>query len=179
MTCRQARSRRRKRSAWWHALRLSWRSRTDQSLNSRAHWRSDQAPWRHRDGRSAPAQEPRELARLAVGVPQGRRGLDQPLGAAEREHHRDREGSLERNCLEVIVKPHLDVGPVALVGLVPDGEVEAPDIVLDRVAEKLVQMRAAGPEAHDLAIVIAREHEVVAVAEGEPEARRRDGCADL
>src|SRR5262249_6383078 len=53
------------------------------------------------------------------------------------------------------------------------------EIVFDRVAEKLVQMRAARPEAHDLAVMVAREHEIVTIAEGEPEARRGAGRADL
>src|SRR5262245_12213505 len=153
MTCRRVRSRRRKRSEWWRAWRLSWRSKTDLGLNSRAHWRPDQAPWRHRAGRLGPAQEARELARLAIAPPKHRRRLDQPLGAAECEHHRDHDGALERDRLEVIIEPHLDVGPVALVGLVSDGEVEVPEIVSDRVAQKLVQMGAARPEAHDPAVV--------------------------
>src|SRR5262249_32171374 len=94
-------------------------------------------------------------------------------------HDPDHNGSARSGRLQVVVEPDLDVGPVALVGLVADGEVKMSDAALDRVAQQLMEMRAARPIAHDLAVVIAGRHEIVAAAVGEPEARGRDGRADI
>src|SRR5262245_14285054 len=150
-------------------------------VNSRAHRAADQAPWRHRvaGGGSAKAQESGDFAGFAVGPPEHRRCFDQPFGAPECPDHGHHDSAAQRGRLQVVVEPDLDVGPVALIGLVPDGEVEIPDAVLDRMAQKLVQMRAARAKAHDLAVVIAGQHEIVAAAVGEPEARGRDGRADV
>ncbi len=73
---------------------------------------------------------------------------------------------------QVVVKPELGVGPVALVGLVADGEVEAGKPAFDGMAHQLVQMRPARAEARQLAVVIARQHQVVGIAEGQTEIGR-------
>src|SRR5215468_9950147 len=125
------------------------------------------------------AQEPGELAGLAVGPPEHGRGFDQALGTPEGADQGDHDSAAQRGCLQMVVEPDLDVGPVALIGLIPDGEVEIPDVALDRMAQQLVQMRATGPKAHDLAVMIARQHEIVAAAVDEPQARCRDGRADI
>src|SRR5262245_37323056 len=84
----------------------------------------------------------------------------------------DRRGqrpALERRCLDVVVDLQLDVRPVALVELVADREVEAVETAFDRVTQQLAQVRAARPEARDLAVIVAGQYEVVAAAERQPE----------
>src|SRR5437879_13478308 len=98
-----------------------------------------------RGGGLALAQEPGELAGLAVGVPERGRRLDQTLGAPECADHGNHDSAAQRGRLQMVVEPDLDVGPVALVGLVANGEVETADAVLAGMAQRLVQMRASRP----------------------------------
>src|SRR6185436_15305790 len=104
----------------------------------------------------------------AVQAPQYGSLLDETLGAAIGKHHGDDQPAAQARSGQVVVQPQLGVGPVELVGLVADREIEPFESALDRAAQKLVQMRAAGTEARDFAVVIARQHEIVGVAEAQP-----------
>src|SRR5262245_30323626 len=94
-------------------------------------------------------------ARLAEGAPQGRALLDDAFGPAIGRGQRHHRRAAPRHRGEIVVQAQLGVGPVALVGFVADGEVEARKAPLDGVADELVEMRAARPEAGELAVVIA------------------------
>src|SRR5215471_10042056 len=91
-----------------------------QSRSSRTGSRLTLSRW----GRSTLADQSCERARLAEGGPQGRRLLDQalgpPIGGDQRNHRRAAEGGGG----EIVVEPELGVRPIALVGLVADGEIE-------------------------------------------------------
>src|SRR5262245_22824573 len=101
------------------------------------------------------AERSGEPARLAEGAPQGRALLDDAFGPAIGRGQRHHRRAAPRHRGEIVVQAQLGVGPVALVGFVADGEVEARKAPLDGVADELVEMRAARPEAGELAVAIA------------------------
>src|SRR5258706_9235323 len=92
---------------------------------------------------SAAAERCLKRPGLAEGAPQDRRLLDEALGPLEGRHQRHDQAAASGRRRQIIVELQFDVGPVALVGLVADGEIEALKAALDRVAQELVQMRAA------------------------------------
>ena len=103
-------------------------------------------------------------------VPEHRRLLDQPLEPAVGAHGQHQRPALEARPLEIVEQADRLVTPVELVALVADGEVEAAVAVLDGMAEKLVQVRAAGPVGGDRAAVVAGEDQIEGAGAGQPDA---------
>ena len=85
-------------------------------------------------------------------MPERRRLLDQALGAAERFGHGQRQPATQRDRTKIVVEPQFNIRPVALVGLVADGEVKAMEAAVDGAPQQLVQMSASGAELGDIAI---------------------------
>src|SRR2546423_15372024 len=79
----------------------------------------------------------------------------------------------------MIEQHDLDVGPIAFVGLVAYREVEAGKAAADRMAKQLVEMSAPGTEAGELAVIVARQDQVVATAKFKPDVDRRYGVPDV
>ena len=80
--------------------------------------------------------------------------LDRALGAPPGQ--RERRGGLaaQGHGGGVVEQLLLGLARVALVGLVADGEIEARAAATDRGLRQLAQMRGAGAEARDLAVVV-------------------------
>src|SRR5436305_7266930 len=88
-------------------------------------------PWAA--GRSGP--QPRHGAHLAERMPERRRLLDQTLGAAERLGHGQRQPAAQRDRTEIVVERQFNIRPIALVGLIADGEVEAIEAAIDSMPQ--------------------------------------------
>src|SRR5262245_49320551 len=70
-------------------------------------------------------------------------------------------------------------GAPAMVGLVADRDVELVEAALNGVPQELMPVRAAGSEARDLAVVVARLHRIIAMAKREPQIGGGGGRADI
>src|SRR6266508_3789103 len=149
---------------------LRWEHEEMCERDSRRSWEREDSPR---------AERSRQHPGLAEGVPQDRALLDEALGPAIGRRHRHHQPAPHRHRRQIIVQPQFGVGPIALVGFVADGEVEAVKAAVDGMADELVQVRAARPEAGKFAVVIAREHQIVAVPEAQAEIGRGGGGADV
>ena len=89
------------------------------------------------------------------------------------------KAAAQRDGGKIIIHSQFGIAPIALIGLVADGEVETAKAGFDRMAEQLIQMRAPRTEARELAVVIARYDEIVAVAKPQTEIGRGDRRADI
>src|SRR5262249_49626204 len=105
--------------------------------------------------------------------------LDRALGVAPAERRRGGRKAAQRQRGGMVEQLLLGLAPVALVGLVADGEVEALAAAPDRVLQQLAQVCGTRTKPRDLAVIVAREDMIVAVAEGEPEIDRCPGVADV
>src|SRR5262245_12240819 len=94
-------------------------------------------------------------AQFHYRVPQRFRVFDGALDAPPGARHDRRRPAAHRYGGRIVVQALLGLAPVALVGLVADGEVEALQPAHDREPQQLAQVRGAGPETRDLAVVIA------------------------
>src|SRR3954453_24130540 len=99
----------------------------------------------------------------AEGVPEGGALLDETLGAAEGGGGRHQQAAAQRDGGKIIVHLQFGIAPIPLVGLVADGEVEAAKAGFDRMAEQFSEMRASRAKARELAVVIARYDEIIAL----------------
>src|SRR3974390_3604933 len=79
----------------------------------------------------------------------------------------------------MIMQLELAVRPVALVRLVADREIEAVKFLRDGMAQQLVQVRPPGAETRELSGIVARQDEIVAVAELQPDAGGGGLLADI
>ena len=82
-------------------------------------------------------------------------------------------------ALQIIVQGKLGVRPVPLVRLVAHREIETLEPLFDRMAKKLVQMRASRAEPGQFSRLIARQNEVVATTELQPDAGSGNLPADI
>jgi hypothetical protein len=72
-----------------------------------------------------------------------------PLG----HQNRRRQRTAQRRDRNVVVQLNPAIAPIALVLLVAYGEIENTAPPFDGVAQKIVQMRDAGPEAGQLSVI--------------------------
>src|SRR3954471_1066158 len=113
------------------------------------------------------------------GAPERGGLLDETLGAAEGGGGRHQQAAAQRDGGKIIVHPQFGIAPIALVRLVTDSEVEAAKAGFDRMAEQIIEMRAPRTEARELAVVIARYDEIIAVTKAKPEIGRGHGRANI
>src|SRR6185295_10115785 len=110
---------------------------------------------RRLDGCEPSARGGLALASLVEDAPQERVLLDCALHAAEGEGRRHNRPTLWSRCGEVAIERHSHVGPIALVGLVSDSEIELHHAVIDSAAQKFPEMCATRTEPRQLAILVA------------------------
>src|SRR5229473_6942284 len=115
---------------------------------------------------------------MAEGPPQDGRLLDETPQRAARKGRAARRPAAPAHAGDVIVELQGGVGPFLLVWFIADGEIETRKSALDRVPEKLAQVDRTGTIAGQLAVVVARQHMVVAVAKREAEIGGHQGRSD-
>ena len=115
---------------------------------------------------------------LADDGPRRRASLDRRLTLRKANVHR-RQPAAHRRRRDVVAELDLDVAPLALVGLVADGEIEQLAAMLGGVAHNVHELDRAGPEPRQVAVVVTGQDVVIAAAEDQSEVRRGGLVADV
>jgi hypothetical protein len=111
--------------------------------------------------------------------PQQRRLFDQALAPPLQARRHPRRQTAPCRGRGVVVELENAVAPIALIGLVADGEVEGFQAAFDGIGQQLAQMQGARSVMGDFAVHVAGEQVIVATAEHDAEIGGRAHVADL